>query len=398
MSNQATSQAINQRSDSATGQRPLRVALLCHYPDDAIAPAGGVLAVGRNLAAGLAAAGAEVHVVRYRGGTGQSPAAPATESRLMVHSVDVSRSPLPQQWACVPALEAALQTIRPDAITAHAPEYSQAALRSGLPTAVTIHGIVRQEFRVFKGWRSRLPLLLSIWQDRQMARRAQHIVAISQYVVEQYQGRTNARFHAIPVPIGDVFFEVPERQPDPHTLLLVGGMSERKDPLPLLQALVLLRSRLPDIDLRIAGSVRRQGFGARLHRFIEEYGLTNHVHFLGSLNQPQLAEAYAASALTVLSSRQETSPAVLMEAMAARRPVVASGVGGVKEIVAEGESGYVVPMGDVAALAGRIETVLVDPALAQALGQHGRMLAEQRYRRNLVGRQYIELLSRLAGR
>lgn len=394
MADPDNSRPIQPAGDAASGRQPLRVALLCHYPDDAIAPTGGVLAVGRNLAAGMAAAGGEVHIVRYRGGTGRS----SPGSGLFVHTVDVSQSSLPQQWACVVALERALREIRPDAVTAHAPEYGLAALRSGLPAAVTIHGIVRQEFRVFKSWRSRLPLLLSIWQDRQVARQARHIVAISRYVVEQYQGRTRARFHAIPVPIGDVFFEAPERPPDRNTLLLVGGMSERKDPMPLLQALVVLRRRLPEIELRIAGPVRREGFGARLQGFIEEQGLAGNVRFLGSLNQPELAQAYAASALTVLSSRQETSPAVLMEAMAARRPVVATAVGGVSEIVAEGESGYVVPPGDVNALAGRIEAVLGDPALARAMGQCGRILAEQRYRRNLVGRQYIKLLSELAGR
>lgn len=374
----------------------MRIALLCHYPDDEMAPVGGVWAVGRNLAAGMAMAGAEVHVVRYRGGSAQYQSRLGRGS-LTVHTVSPAGwlAGLPRQVSCVSALAAALQQIQPDAVTAHAPEYALAALRCGLPTAVTVHGVVRQEFKAFSGWHSRLPLLISIWQDWLVARRAQHIVAISEYVMRQYRHRTRATFHRIDVPVGDVFFAAPSRPPDANTLLLVGGMSERKDPVTLLKALRLLHQRLPDIELRIAGSFRRQGFGARLQRLIQQWGLADHIRWLGLLNQPELARAYAASALTVLSSRQETSPAVLMEAMAARRPVVATAVGGVDEIVADGETGYLVPVGDAQALAEAIERVLRDPAAARAMGQRGRELAEQRYRRAFVGEQYVVLLRRL---
>jgi glycosyltransferase involved in cell wall biosynthesis len=166
----------------------------------------------------------------------------------------------------------------------------------------------------------------------------------------------------------------------------------------LLRALTLLQ-RQPDlagVELRIAGRVSEQGFGARLRRFIVRNGLSDNVRFLGVLDQPALAMAYAASAVTVLSSRQETSPAVLMEAMAARRPVVATGVGGVGEIVAEGYTGFVTPPGDAEALAARLADLLRQPDRAAALGLAGRDLAEARYRRDWVGRQYVALLTQLA--
>ncbi len=153
-----------------------------------------------------------------------------------------------------------------------------------------------------------------------MVRRVKHIVAINDYAREQYRHRTRAQFHRINVPIGDVFFDVTPRTPDPLTILIVGGMNERKDPLTLLRAVALLRSRLPGVQLRIAGRIPSSEFGDQLTAFIREYNIEENVRFLGPLNQPALAEAYASSALTALSSRQETSPAVLMEAMAARRP------------------------------------------------------------------------------
>lgn len=385
----------------------MRIALLCHYPDDDTAPAGGVWAVGRNLAAGLATAGAEVHVVRYVAMPGSGTPRLTTASRnapagaeLFVHTVELPRSrrrPL-RRLASVPALVTALQQIRPDAITAHESEYGLAAVRSGFPTAVTIHGIPRREFWAFRTLRNRADLALTVWQDWLLAPRVQHIVAIADYVIQQYRRRTQAQFHRIDVPIGDVFFAAPEREPDPHTLLLVGGMNERKDPVTLLRALALLKQQpdLAAVELRIAGRVSETGFGGRLRRYIAAHDLSANVRFLGALDQPALALAYAASAVTVLSSRQETSPAVLMEAMAARRPVVATDVGGVGEIVADGYTGFITPPGDAQALAARITELLRRPERAATMGCAGRDLAEVRYRRDWVGRQYVALLTQVA--
>jgi glycosyltransferase involved in cell wall biosynthesis len=375
----------------------LRVALLCHYPDDDIAPAGGVWAVGRNLAAGLVAAGADVHVVRYVSGSAAGTQV-SGQSPLTVHTVQLPRrrsQPL-RRIAAVPALVACLRDIRPDAITAHESEYGLAAVRSGLPAAVTIHGIPRQEFRAFNQPRMRADLALTIWQDCQMVREVKHIVAINEYAWEQYRQRTRAQFHRINVPIGDVFFDVTPREPDPLTILIVGGMNERKDPFTLLWAVAELRRSIPAVRVRIAGRIPSSEFGERLTAFIGNHDLDENVQFLGALNQPALAEAYASSALTALSSRQETSPAVLMEAMAARRPVVATDVGGVREIVADGESGLITPAGDAEALAAAIGRVLSDPHQAHAMGERGRALAERGYRRTLIGRQYVDLLARLA--
>lgn len=374
----------------------MRIALLCHYPDDDTAPAGGVWAVGRNLAAGLVAAGADVHVLRYLPAPAGAAAAVVLsgQSPLTVHTVPLPRrrsQPL-RRAAAVPALIEALHTIQPAAISAHESEYGLAAVRSGFPAAVTIHGIPRQEFRAFRRWRNRLDLALTVVQDWLLVRAARHLVAINDYALRQYRQRTRAQFYRINVPIGEVFFQAPERQPDPATLLMVGGMNERKDPLLLLQALALVRQAVPQVTLRIAGRPPAGPFGARVQQTIDHLDLAAHVHFLGALDQPQLAEAYAAAAVTVLSSRQETAPAVLMEAMAARRPVVATGVGGVAEIVADGRSGYVTPPGDAAGLAQRVQRLLLDPSHAASMGAAGRALAEANYRRELVGRQYLAML------
>ena len=83
--------------------------------------------------------------------------------------------------------------------------------------------------------------------------------------------------------------------------------------------------------------------------------------------------------------------------MAARRPVAATAVGGVSEIVAHGVSGYVSPPGDARALADGVQRLLLDPQRAARMGAAGRTLAEATYRRDLVGRQYLAMVRFIAG-
>lgn len=383
---------------TASPSSPLRIALLCHYPDDDVAPAGGVWSVGRNLAAGLVSAGAEVHVVRYKAvADGAARVNVRGESPLIVHTVELPRrrSQPFRRVDAVPALVARLQEIRPDAITAHESEYGLAAVRSGLPAAITIHGMPRQEFRAFH-WQNRLEMAVTLWQDWLMVRRVRHIVAINDYAISQYRGRTNARFHRINIPIGEVFFTTPLREPDSHSVLMVEGMNERKDPVTMIQAIALVRRRIPDVRLDIAGRLPAGPYGETVRQTIADLHVSDCVNYVGLVNQPELAKLYASHAMLALSSRQETSPCVIAEAMAGRRPVVATDVGGVREMIVEGETGYVAPAGDAQSLADRIEAVLSDPSNARRLGEHGRMLAEQGYRRSVIGQQYVDLLQELA--
>lgn len=375
----------------------LRVALLCHYPEDDVAPAGGVWSVGRNLAAGLVSAGAEVHVVRYQAiADGPARVVVSGVSPLTLHSVQLPRrrtQPF-RRVDAVPALAAHLREIQPDAITAHESEYGLAALRSGLPTAVTIHGMPRQEFRTFH-WQNRLDLAVTLWQDWLMVRQVRHIVAINDYAVGQYRARTGAQFHRINIPIGEVFFTAAEREPDPGSVLMVEGMNERKDPITMIRAMAEVRRRLPGVRLDIAGRLPAGAYGAQVRQTIADLEMAGCVNFVGLVNQPELAELYTSHALLAMSSRQETSPCVIAEAMARGRPVVATDVGGVREMVAEGETGCVVPAGDVAALAERIAAVLSDDQKARGMGKNGRALAEQNYRRSVIGGQYLELMCAL---
>ena len=108
-----------------------------------------------------------------------------------------------------------------------------------------------------------------------------------------------------------------------------------------------------------------------------ELGLGKVAFFLGRCEN--IAELLAASDVCVLSSRSEGFSNSILEYMAARRPVVATDVGGAREAISHGETGYLVGAGDEKEMAERIVSLLRDPHRARAMGERGRAVIEQKF-------------------
>jgi glycosyltransferase involved in cell wall biosynthesis len=153
-----------------------------------------------------------------------------------------------------------------------------------------------------------------------------------------------------------------------------GRMTAVKRTEDLLAALVILRERGVDALLLLVGDGTDR---ARLEDQAYRLGLARHCLFLGY--QEEVAPWYAACDAVALTSANEGTPVTIIEALAAGRPVVATDVGGVPDVVAEGIDGFLVEPGDAEALADRLERLATDPALRSAMGERGRARALERY-------------------
>jgi len=122
------------------------------------------------------------------------------------------------------------------------------------------------------------------------------------------------------------------------------------------------------------------------------HNLSGRVEFLGERND--VPELLAGAEVFVLSSRSEGLPVSVLEAMSAQLPVIASAVGGVPELVVEGETGLLVPPGDIDALAHALERLLADGRLRQRLGKAGRHRLEERFGLDEFRRRHLELYRR----
>jgi glycosyltransferase involved in cell wall biosynthesis len=127
-----------------------------------------------------------------------------------------------------------------------------------------------------------------------------------------------------------------------------------------------------------------------------EWGLANHVRFLGY--RDDIPELLAASDLGTLTSLKEGIPRAALEAMVVGLPVVATRVNGTREVVRDGDTGFLVEVGDVAGLANALERLLLNPELRARMGERGRRVVLAEYDEadivNNLERIYREVLSR----
>ena len=172
--------------------------------------------------------------------------------------------------------------------------------------------------------------------------------------------------------------ELPEPQPRSPALLVTAS---RLHPIKgidiLLEAVALLRDRGHSAQLLVIGAEQagHEAHAEQLRALVEQRGLTELVSFVGEQARPELLwrEAF----VYVQPSRYEPGGLAALEAMACGLPVVASRVGGLPDVVVDGETGRLVPPEDPGALADAIADLLRDPDAARAMGRAGRARAQR---------------------
>ena len=183
-------------------------------------------------------------------------------------------------------------------------------------------------------------------------------------------------------------------------LLWVGRIAPIKGLDTLLDAVARLAEGGQDMRLLVVGGDADEptsGHETSLRQRLARLGLEGSVRFVGPQPQGALPLYYAASDVTVLPSYYESFGMVALEAMACGSPVIASRVGGLVTTVRDGVTGFLVPDGDVGALAERIETLVADPELRWRLGREGvRWAAQHRWPcvAEAVCKEYASLESR----
>ena len=138
---------------------------------------------------------------------------------------------------------------------------------------------------------------------------------------------------------------------------------------------------------------RRRARRAAVERLAAELGLGDAARLLGT--RADVPELLATAHCVLLASDYEGCPLSVLEAMAAGVPVVATAVGGIPELVADGETGLLTPRGDAQALARALETVLADRDLAGRLGAEGRLRARRELGRERMGAEVVALYDEL---
>ncbi len=205
--------------------------------------------------------------------------------------------------------------------------------------------------------------------DRSVGSLAHVHIAISQGLAQylaETEGFREEDFEIVHYGISSAGAAVPYAGAEPR-LLCVGRLIPIKGHLVLLRALAQARARVPGLVLDVAG---RGPLEPALKAYAKELGVADAVRFLGFVSPVQTAIENAA--IVVVPSLGEGFGMVALEAMERERPVIASSVGGLPEIVADGVTGLVVPSADAEALADAIVALADDLTRAAEMGRAGR--------------------------
>lgn len=163
--------------------------------------------------------------------------------------------------------------------------------------------------------------------------------------------------------------------PDAPVVLAAGRQEYQKGHVDLVAAAAVLAAHHPDLVVLIAG--RRGHATCAIEAAVRRSGTGAHVRLLG--HRDDIGDLLAAADVVALPSRYEGTAGIVIEAMAMARPVVASDLAALHDVVERDVTGLLVPPADPPALAAAIGRVLADPGLAAALGRAGRAAFEARF-------------------
>ncbi len=299
----------------------------------------------------------------------------------------------------------------------YAREVARDLRRHGCDLAVVFN--FSQFAPVIRRWNPRTKIALAMhceWLsqfDRVMCRRrlrgvdtiwgcSEHVVSKVRARFPDFNGACAALYNGVDV---EAFADASAEASDDERprILFVGRISPEKGLHVLLEALVQVRRAHPQVVLEIVGAAApcpreilvdlsddprvralarfygQQGYHEHLQAEIERLDLADHVVFTGFFPHTRIAERYAAADVLVNPSLSEAFGMSLAEAMAAGLPCVATRVGGMPEVMAEDETGLLVPPDDPAALAAALIELLNDADRRRTMGEAGRVRARQRF-------------------
>ena len=159
----------------------------------------------------------------------------------------------------------------------------------------------------------------------------------------------------------------------------------------LIHAMQQVCNAMPDVHLLIAGKGRDKD---SLEQLIDELGLRKNVTLCGFVSEEDKAAFYAAGDIFALHSHFEGLGIVVLEASATGLPVITTDAGGTRDVVQQGETGYLVPVGDATVFADHLIAMLSDFDRLREMGRAAREFAVREFDDDVVAKRYLNLFER----
>jgi glycosyltransferase involved in cell wall biosynthesis len=221
---------------------------------------------------------------------------------------------------------------------------------------------------------------------KEILRTASKIISVSQRVAYEFRsiGVPEEKITLVPngvdleeykqLPSGDLFRKRLDIKEDERMLLTIGRLEKIKGFQYLIKALPSIIKEVGSTKLVIAGP--EFSYGSELKQLVEETNVRDNVIFYGPINGKEKFEAFSAADIVTIPSLYEGFGILLLEAMAAGKPLIATSTGAAPEIIQNGKNGILVNPGDSEDLAGKVIKLLSDERLMSFISQESRKTVE----------------------
>lgn len=293
-------------------------------------------------------------------------------------------------------MRATIEQFAPDVISAHhsyfttTPSALNAARRLAIPSVLTLHVAGMDHFG---GWKGVAARFYERSVARWLLRRPDALVAVSEAVAASVRPYVSLPVTVIPNGVDiDRFRPSPRQHGAGRRIVFVGRLIANKGPQTALDAFSRVEEKYPSATLTMVGDGPLR---SSLEKCVAERGLEGKVRFLGL--RGDVAEILNASDVLVRPSLVEGMPLTILEAMASGLPVIASDVGGVSEIVSDGNTGYLIRPRSHEELAEALVRMFEDDERMVAMGSAGMRRVRANFSWDITASATERLLEALVG-
>lgn len=287
-------------------------------------------------------------------------------------SFKISNTPMSLKWK--KQIKEIIEKENPDAIMGHMPVTFicdialSIALKKKIPFIIKYHhggSMKKGEFPI--------DVLIWIYETiflKRILKKSSKIAVSSEFVKKDFMKEYSEKVITI-TPAVDMDVFKPKNTSSKNNLLFVANLKKSeyyKGLNFLLEAIKIVKKQIPEIRLTIVGDGDYTNFYKSM---VNDMSLEKNVSFSGRLSGIELTKKYQNTNILVLPSLFEATPNVLLEAMACKKPVIGTKVGGIPYVIDNGKDGLLVPQKDSQALADAIIKILSNPKLAKQMGENG---------------------------
>jgi len=258
---------------------------------------------------------------------------------------------------------------------------------------ITVHGIPFNEVKsnLEKGFADSVMLSFSNDTIKQVLNKAKIVISTSNYDKNLLRDQVRGKHFLIPNPVDPIFFSQEQLENAEPYILCAGVMVRRKN----LEGLLSAFSKIAEhagVNLHLVGPQPDLSYKNEILSIIDQLDspIRERVKLFGFISNAELADQIRYSTLVTLFSWEETRPTIISQAMASGKPIIASNVGGISDMVKHGNNGFLVSAGDVDGLASIIQALLDSRELRMEMGLRNYQVAKNEFDSKIVAQKTLD--------